>query len=697
MANGYGVRPRGYDGYGGGYRSTYQYRPQQSAAVQYQSFYDPVPVDFLTQNMAQHQQRYDQAFAGALAAKEAALQEEIALDDQIYRNELIGKSMQDMDKVAQEKYGGDYGRAAKEIARKVTELRSDPFWQSSKYLKEQQVAQQKFMLENPNAHLYTDVSKIGAANVDPETGEFLGIRSPEELTFEAQKKGDWQKSVEMQFADINPDTIAQTLADIGIEGYKGIKHIRQIKPEDLDTLLRERPQMVMAFMENNPDFVNSKSRLEGLTSDEIFNEAKNYIIGNISDKPFREEKLQAVKDWVLEDEMARARAGNPADGIVLGNASEFVELMVTNPNKVARNLKQTKSELNKMADGPQKKALQAQYDRDVANREFLINSVQTSPYAVDFDSYYEDYSKFVDEGRAAEGHKKLSREEFEDEVFNSVREGRESGTIKGKGSYQTPYGGGNISDNSMQQASLALIKGLKKLTDDGKISVNVNVLGGETGRQDVDTHVGRMNNELTDFWKRSNTSFSVPYSDMQIGDILENDKRYNGKKRNTLPRDPTKDQVLITDGTMAAKPVYQLNLYDENGKHLGSEFINPDNPTIAMGNAMNSATEMLSSGDPVKQKIGINMLNNHVFGPAIQAAEIHKNPQGGFGVAFAGSEIKYERVPGQVDAGYNLYIEGPNGEKDYFEDENGNIYNPKTEREIQQILIGATLAEQQNP
>lgn len=291
------IRPR-TTGYGSGYSN---YRYQQTPSIQYQSFFDPIPLDFLQAQFDRRQSAYDQAFAGALAAKEAALQQEIALGDQVYRNELIQQSMQDMDRITQEKYGGDYGRAAKDIARMVTDLRSNPLWKSSKHLKEQQALQQKFMLENPDAHLYTDVMKIGA--YDPELG---AIRTPEQLTFEAEKHGDWEKSVELQFADLKGNIDAVTLDSIGIPGYKGIMHISELEHEDIDKLLEAKPEMVRAFLENNPDFARSKARIDKLDEDQIFQKAKDYIIGHISDKPFREEKLQAVTDWVYKNELERA-------------------------------------------------------------------------------------------------------------------------------------------------------------------------------------------------------------------------------------------------------------------------------------------------------------------------------------------------------------------------------------------------------
>ncbi len=280
----------GYQGRSGGrrYQSGYQY--QQPATAQYESFFNPIPIEFLQQNLQQHQGQFDQAFAGALAAKEAAQQQEIALGDQLYRNQLIDSSMKEMDELANQ-YGGDYGRASKEIARSVTELRGNEFWASSKHLKEQQALQQKFMLENPDAHLYQDVRNIGA--YDPETG---GIRGQQQLTFEAGKRGDWQGSVEKQFADIQGKQLFNALQDARIPGYFENVTIAQLKPEDLRKLLDDNPQMVEAFITNNPDFERSGLEIRGQDTEGVREEAKDFILGNILDKPFYKEQGSVTAD-----------------------------------------------------------------------------------------------------------------------------------------------------------------------------------------------------------------------------------------------------------------------------------------------------------------------------------------------------------------------------------------------------------------
>lgn len=688
-------------GYGYPQQRNSSYRYQGPSTAQYESFFNPIPIDFLQQNLAQHQGQYDQAFAGALAAKEAAAQQEIALGDEIYRNQLVDQSMQEMDKLA-EQYGGDYGRAAKGIARKVTNLRSDPFWNTSKYLKEQQGMQQKYLLENPNAHLYNDVMKMGA--IDPDTGQ---VRTADQLTFEAEKKGDWQGSVEKQFADLQGDQLVQRLRKAGVgtdysgtnySGYMGQLTVKDLSADDIDDLLRDSPQMVSAFVENNPDFKKSKMRIEGLNEEEVLDEAKNFILGNISDKPYREEKNQLVKDWMYEmDLKAQASSQAAASGIVVGNSGDFINLTLDDPKAAARQIRKTKEQLDKMPDGPQKEALQAQFDKDIENREFIMSSVQNSSHAVNFDPHYESYSKWAKDNNITV----VSRDEFEERVFDAVREG----DIPERDSeFSAMYGGGYNLNNAAREAGRDLNKAMKGLVDDGQIAMNVNVLSGETGRKDVDTYVGRLNNEIETLWKDGTTGFTIPYSNRQIEDLLREDKRYNGKKKNRNPRDPSKDKVLMTDGLMAGKPVYQLNIYDENGNKLGSEYISPDNTTIATGNTLSAARELMTSGDPTKIEIGRNMAANHVYQPSIQKAEIYKNSSGTFQGLTYGEEgnIKYKKVPGQ-DA-FQIHTGTGSNPDDYFTTDKGatdfngipvdpktGIIMPTTEKQIQQLIMEFTL------
>jgi len=660
-----------------------QYQRQSSYQApgnfEYQSAFNPIPIDFIQEQFNRRQSAYDVAFAGSIAAKEQMAAQDAALQDLGAKNQIIGDTMSNIDKTVEEKYGGDWGRAAKEIASMVSSARQNPFWETTKHLKSQQELQQKYQLEHPDAHIYQDV--LGQTTVDPETGK---VRGREAITFRGGAKGDWATSVAKQFSGMKGDRLVSVLKSIGIEGYAGIKSIEELSDDDLQAFA-SNPAVVETFKENNPDFYKSKSEIEGLTDAQIDAEAANYIYGQVAPRAYKTEALQAVKDQAYFERM-KVRAGAQS-GIITSNSAEFVDVSLDDPKTAARELRQAKEQIADMPDGPKKEQMQKQYDQDVKAREFVIHNTQNSRYAVDIDSYYDKYVKTV-------GDKAISREQFEENIMIATREGELPGVEDIDTDLPENLWGSNAGitySNEARQAGRELRRAMKKFRNgDGAVAMNVNVIGGELGTKDQDTYVGRLNNLVTDEWNESMTSFTVPYSNRQIGDILKNDKRYNGKGRKNEPRDSKKDKVRMTDGYMNGKPVYQVTFYDKNGSELGSEYVSPGDTSATSGNMQNAAVEMMQSGDPQKTEIGQRILVNSVYSPAIQTADIHNNAEGTFrGVRHDGNEVKFEKTP---QGTYLLYTM-VDGKKDYFqkEDSEGNIVNfePTNEAEIKRILLAA--------
>jgi len=680
--------PRQYPA-GGSYRGQYNYR-QQPTAQQYESFFNPVPIDFIQKQFDRRQGAYDTAFAGTMAAKEAMGQEQAALQDIGSKNQIIGDTMSNIDKIVEEKYGGDWGRASKEIAGVVTSARQNPFWETTKHLKEQQGIQQKYMLDNPNAFIRQDV--LGQSSIDPETGK---VRSREDITFDAFERGDYDASIEKQFADIRANIEDMGLRRVDEKGVEGMLSKERVE-EITDTRLKEAAkQGVDTFLTNNPDYIEGHMTIvnpdtgEKYTAEEARAKAEQDIYGQIRDKAYKSKTEQVMQDkgyW--ERFAARAKAGTAADGFVIANSGDFVDMSINDPKKARKNLQNTKAQIDQLPDGPQKDQLQAQYDKDVEAREFMMETVQNSQYAVDIPSYYDEYAAWAEKN----GQDVSSVEEFEERVFDAVREGNLPDRDK---AFSPSFGGGYNLDNAARMAGRKMNQGMRKFVDnEGMAAINVNVIGGELGTKDQDTSVGRLNKLLTDEWNASTTGFTVPYSNRQIDDIYKNEKKYNGKGKNG-PRDPDKDVVRMTDGYMAGKPVYQVTSYDKDGNKLGSEYVNPTNTENASDNIMKVAGDMVNSNDRGKQRVGKTMITNAIYSPGIQSADIRNNPEGDFaGITYEGEQVGYEKIQGEE--GYRIYVTKKNGERDYFDDEDGVEYKPKDEAEIKRLLLAAHFPQTQN-
>jgi len=673
--------PRQYPA-GGSYRGQYNYR-QEPTASEYESFFNPVPLDFIQNQFDRRQGAYDTAFAGSVAAKEQMAQQQAALQDLGSKNQIINDTMGRIDKVVEEKYGGDWGRASKEIAGMVSSARQNPFWETTKHLAEQQKVQQEFQLKNPNAWVYQDT--LGQSTIDPDTGK---VRDRESLTFRGAQRGDYETSIERQYADVKANVQDYALQQVKTEGVEGMlqkTRIEEIKAERLQALAKEG---VDTFLTNNPDYLEGHMSL-GMTEAEVRQKAEGDIYGQIKDKEVRSATTQVMQDKAyFEDLKARAAAGAASSGIVIASSGDAVEVAIDDPTKSGRDRRQTKKEIDKMKDGAEKQAMQKQFDKDGKALEFVIHNTQNSQHAVDFDPYYEQYVETVGKDNA------ISRDVFENNIYDALRDGQLPGVQDIDTDLPENLWGSNAGitySNEARQAGRELRQAMRKFHNgDGAVAMNVNVIGGELGTKDQDTYVGRFNNLITQEWNSSTTGFTVPYSNRQIGDILENDKRYNGKKRNTLPRDSRKDKVRMTDGFMNGKPVYQVTFYDKDGSELGSEYVSPNNTESSTGNMQNAAVEMINSGDPQKQDIGQNILINSVYSPAIQNADIHNKTEGTFkGVQHDGAEVQFEKT---AQGKFHLFIM-VDGKKDYFqkEDSQGNIVNfePEDEAGIKNVLLAA--------
>jgi hypothetical protein len=259
---------RGGGGYGG-------YRYQQATPSQYESFFNPVPIEFMQERIERRQGAYDTAFAGILESKEKFLQEQVALNDVQRRDQLIQGTLEDIDNVVYDKFGGDYGRAAKDIGKQILKTRGDEFWAKSKFLSEQQTAEREFINEKGSqGYIYN--SALGRSTFDPETGQYA---SAQDLTFRGEELSDYAASIQKQFAGMDGSTINAIMQQSGMGGVGQFTSWEGITGPQLDTLA-SNPDVINAFLATNQDFVNTRKH-QGMKMEQIMQEASSLIKGEI--------------------------------------------------------------------------------------------------------------------------------------------------------------------------------------------------------------------------------------------------------------------------------------------------------------------------------------------------------------------------------------------------------------------------------
>ena len=234
---------------GGSYSGSYGYN--QPTVSQYESFFNPIPIEFLQEQLRGRQAEYDMAYANALADKDALAQQQVGMMDIADKQNLINNTMSNIDKTVQEQFGGDWGRAAKTVARQVSELRANPFWNAEKEMQKKRESFNELVTKyGPNAMIFgADPRQM--STIDPETGK---VRNMAQLTGEVLQQGDWAKTARELMGGLSADVYEKYgLAEGDLKGY--IEGTRTDKiTEDKIRRLAQDPAIQEAFLRQHPEF-----------------------------------------------------------------------------------------------------------------------------------------------------------------------------------------------------------------------------------------------------------------------------------------------------------------------------------------------------------------------------------------------------------------------------------------------------------
>ncbi len=159
-----------------------------------------IPTDLgqgLLQEQDRRQGQYDAAFSGMNQAEDQFGQFQVDASDIAGKNYILGQ-FKDKTKAIVDKHGGDYGAAAKELAREVTKTRSNQFFQLAPQ-KQKLAEEERRRLQQlgPNAIIRSSV--LNKQTFNPETGEYI---RPEELTSDIRNRQDYVQMLDKDFAEI---------------------------------------------------------------------------------------------------------------------------------------------------------------------------------------------------------------------------------------------------------------------------------------------------------------------------------------------------------------------------------------------------------------------------------------------------------------------------------------------------------------
>ena len=320
--------PNGY-GYGnqrgrGGYRSNYQY--QQPTAAQQESFFNPIPLEFLQENLQQHQGRFDAAYAGALAAKDELAQQQVGMADIASKNQIINQGMQDIDKLVEDQYGGNWAKAAKGVARNITAIRQNPFWNAQKEAQKMRESYGERAIALGSKGMQFGADPRTMSIIDPETGK---VRSQESFMGRIVEQGDWAGTARELMAGLTADDQEFFNLEEGelqgfIRGEKvseiTLKKIREIaQDEDVQAaFLRAHPEFREGFEQLDPD----QKRKFGLEGDSLTDLVEDQLFGVARSAKYRKQTASLKDDWRQKLAAQKAKQTPRIWGADLTNTAE---------------------------------------------------------------------------------------------------------------------------------------------------------------------------------------------------------------------------------------------------------------------------------------------------------------------------------------------------------------------------------------
>jgi hypothetical protein len=260
----------------------------------YQSFFNPIPIDFLQEQLRGRQAGYDTAFAGALADKDAMAQQQVGMADIASKNQIINDSMSNIDKTVEEQFGGDWGRAAKTVARQVSELRANPFWNAQKEVeKKRQAFEEQVTKFGPKAMIFgQDPRQLTTMD---EQGQVRGV---DQFTGRVVEQGDWGKTARDIFSSLTPDQYKRyNISPEEFEGFITGTKVTQVTRTKIEEMAKD-PAIQLAFQQSHPEFVEGFSSLDptqkekfGLKGDTLAEATRQTLLGNIAPSVFRQQDM----------------------------------------------------------------------------------------------------------------------------------------------------------------------------------------------------------------------------------------------------------------------------------------------------------------------------------------------------------------------------------------------------------------------
>jgi len=224
------------------------------------------------------------------------------MSDIASKNQIVKEGIGNIDKIVNDKYGGDWSKASKEIARSVTQMRANPFWNAQKEVEKKRGAFQEQVTKFGPKGMIFGADPRNLSTLD-EQGQ---VRGADQFSGEVVEQGDWGKTAREIFSTLTPDKLQSAGLTRLEQGYLVAGELTRISPVKLDALAGDE-DIQRAFQQSHPEFVRGFQELGdrekqqfGLEGESLQEVTKRTLFGNIAPAAFEQRERQFLVDRQAE-------------------------------------------------------------------------------------------------------------------------------------------------------------------------------------------------------------------------------------------------------------------------------------------------------------------------------------------------------------------------------------------------------------
>lgn len=600
----------------------------------YISMFNPLPVEYGRENLERAANRYDYWLTNMLETKDAYSQIPTGAEEIPIKNQLLGNFMDQNEEIVKTKYQGDWGAAAKELAARTTQLKSNEFWQYAPILQQRREEERRLKTQfGPNALPFKSLS--GKQFFD-QTGKFIG--KPEDMDYEIEERLNdvpVMESMWNQIPEIRNYVEDQEIRNAAgqVIGYKtGISE--GISKDMIKNYLGEafsRYQDTANYSQRKREYME----LNGITSDEADAKIKSDLLSTGM------ERVGMSSTWRYHNLPSRATAsGSGSGGIYIMPEAPSSPVATKSVPEFRREKNSIERQLSRLASNdPQVPVLKERLEQLNANlNTFMSEDVTREIYTKNTNTIISEFSSELKK----EG---ITNQEITDALIsgNVPESWKQITSVNRLGA--SPMGSRGVSSlyNAVKYGQNISKKAINKIRPDIASGTKLLIASGAEGDEKIDTRINNYNQLITQVF-RENMPELYTLDKRSIWDVIKKEKDY-------------KDEVSIKNSTLTASPTFKngklvqsLVLKDKNGNILGHEDVySPNNQREQIRELELLGLEMSQSPNLETKQNGILIATTSKYMPKVQSLDIHNNVMGEvFPKTDKSPEVYYE-IPTEED------------------------------------------------